>query len=196
MLTVPLGVLKKKAIRFSPPLPQRKQLAVRRLQMGTLNKVILVFSECFPLPGKDFVGLAGGKNAWPRFFNFFPERPVLVGFMGGSAAVRMEKMTDAQIRKEVLSLLSRMAGGPLPKLRAFHVTRWSSDPFAFGSYMYPPVHVPLEDHEALAKPFGRIFFAGEATNPVHPSTVHGAYLSGIEQARKLAAVISACRIHE
>lgn len=189
LVTVPLGVLKKKAIRFTPELPARKRLAIRRLEMGTLNKAVVVFEKTFSLPKKDFVGVAGGRNEWPRFFNYFPHKPVLVGYMGGSAAVRMEKKSDAQVRSEVLKLISKMAGGKLPPVRAFHVTRWHSDPFSFGSYMYPPVNVPLEDHDELARPYGRVFFAGEATNPVHPSTVHGAYLSGIEQGKALLRIV-------
>lgn len=39
LVTVPLGVLKKGDIRFSPALPQRKRSAVSRLGFGLLNKV-------------------------------------------------------------------------------------------------------------------------------------------------------------
>ena len=39
LVTAPLGVLKKGAIRFSPPLPERKQGAIQRMGFGVLNKV-------------------------------------------------------------------------------------------------------------------------------------------------------------
>lgn len=39
LVTVPLGVLKKGSIQFSPHLPVRKQEAVRRVGFGLLNKV-------------------------------------------------------------------------------------------------------------------------------------------------------------
>ena len=39
VISVPLGVLKKETIAFQPPLPQRKQTAIRQLGFGVLNKV-------------------------------------------------------------------------------------------------------------------------------------------------------------
>ena len=39
LVTAPLGVLKKGAIRFSPPLPERKLGAIQRMGFGVLNKV-------------------------------------------------------------------------------------------------------------------------------------------------------------
>jgi len=40
VVTVPLGVLKRPdAIRFSPPLTQRKQEAIKRIGFGCMNKV-------------------------------------------------------------------------------------------------------------------------------------------------------------
>ena len=47
LCTVPLGVLKSGDIAFTPPLPLWKQLAVRRLGFGLLNKCIMRFSEVF-----------------------------------------------------------------------------------------------------------------------------------------------------
>jgi len=41
---------------------------------------------------------------------------------------------------------------------------------------------------ALGEPLDdRVMFAGEHCHPTHPATVHGAYLSGVEAARRLAA---------
>lgn len=48
LVTVPLGVLKRPdGLAFQPPLPPRKQLAIRRLGFGVLNKVMLLFPHCF-----------------------------------------------------------------------------------------------------------------------------------------------------
>jgi polyamine oxidase len=66
------------------------------------------------------------------------------------------------------------------------VTRWGKDPFARGAYSYLAVGASAEDRAALAEPLGpRLILAGEATSVEHPSTVHGAWLSGIAAAERL-----------
>jgi len=48
VVTVPLGVLKRPdGLQFQPPLPPRKQAAIKRLGFGCLNKVMLLFPHCF-----------------------------------------------------------------------------------------------------------------------------------------------------
>ena len=61
------------------------------------------------------------------------------------------------------------------------VCRWGRDPYALGCYSFMGVGCTAEDVEALGRPLdtGSLFFAGEATHPRHPSTVHGAFMSGI-----------------
>ena len=47
LVTVPLGVLKAKSIKFVPPLPDWKRSAIDRLGFGPIEKVVLVFSAPF-----------------------------------------------------------------------------------------------------------------------------------------------------
>src|SRR4051794_21003183 len=67
------------------------------------------------------------------------------------------------------------------------VTRWSRDPFALGSYTYVKVGGDPSDITELSEPIGdgRVRFAGEATSPHYLASCHGAYLSGIREARRL-----------
>src|SRR5262249_7726273 len=59
------------------------------------------------------------------------------------------------------------------------ITRWGTDPYARGSHSFHRVGASAADRRALAAPVaGRLFFAGEATHAEHPSTAHGALLSG------------------
>jgi len=65
-------------------------------------------------------------------------------------------------------------------------TSWSTDPYSAGSYSFLAVGATPQHRAALAEPIGdRLFFAGEATDPDNPSTVHGALASG----RRAAAAI-------
>lgn len=65
IVTVPLGVLKRApheahAVRFQPPLPQRKLTAIKRLGFGCLNKVMLLFPYSF---WGDRVGGTAGRGS-------------------------------------------------------------------------------------------------------------------------------------
>ena len=77
----------------------------------------------------------------------------------------------------------------VPEPTAFRVTRWASDPWTRGSYSYVPVAASGEDYDRLAEPVAeRLFFAGEATNREFPATAHGAYLSGLREAVRIAGL--------
>lgn len=65
-------------------------------------------------------------------------------------------------------------------------TNWSRDPFSLGAYSHVPKGATRRDTRALRRPVeDRIFFAGEATNPHHNSTVHAAYQSGLLAAKAI-----------
>ncbi|MFW5660873.1 MAG: FAD-dependent oxidoreductase, partial [Oceanicaulis sp.] len=62
------------------------------------------------------------------------------------------------------------------------------DRFARGSYSFLSASSRPDDRLVLAAPVeDRLFFAGEATEPDKPSTVHGAVMSGRRAAQEIAA---------
>lgn len=81
-------------------------------------------------------------------------------------------------------------GGKTPSApRAVLRSAWWRDPFAFGSYSHLGLTGAWEDRQALSQPLGaRLVMAGEATHPDHPSTVHGAILSGRRAADEIRAM--------
>lgn len=69
------------------------------------------------------------------------------------------------------------------------ITRWRQNVWAKGSYSFLARGSSSQDRRALAEPVAeRLFFAGEATEPDKPSTVHGDYLSGRRAAAEIAAL--------
>ena len=59
IVTVPLALLKRKAIKFEPELSARKQLAIRRLGAGRIEKILLTYDSkwwSYKIGGADFFG--------------------------------------------------------------------------------------------------------------------------------------------
>ncbi|MGL5192473.1 MAG: FAD-dependent oxidoreductase, partial [Chroococcales cyanobacterium] len=189
IVTLPLGVLKSESIQFFPELPTHKQTAINRLSMGVLNKVILKFPKQF-WP-QDYQGLGYLHETGPDFYeflnwSFYSQQPALMALTGGSFAREIEQLSEGEIRSRVMGVLRRSYGDRIPEPESMMVTRWSQDPFAFGSYSHIAVGGESGDRDILAEPIGdRLFFAGEATSRAYPATVHGAYLSGIREAKRL-----------
>jgi hypothetical protein len=80
---------------------------------------------------------------------------------------------------------------PLPPRPQSVVTRWGQDPLTRGSYSAVTVggRGP-DDYEAMARPVGgRVFFAGEATTRKYPATMHGAFLTGLREAARVAGAL-------
>jgi len=182
IVTVPLGVLKAGTITFDPPLSEAKRAAIARLGFGVLDKVVLAFDEPIWPQKADVLGLVGAHQPVPVLVNglSFDAGAVLVGLRGGSAARRGETLTDQQNLDELGTALH----APAPRGRL--ITRWAADPYARGSYSFLAVGSSPADQKALAEPASdRVLFAGEATQPEHFATVHGAYLSGVREAQRI-----------
>lgn len=188
IITLPLGVLKSGNVKFLPPLPDRKQTAIQRLTIGVLNKVVLKFSQ----PFWDQVEIIGNISKTPTDFPYFinwdeyTDKPALIAITGGSFARRLEGLTDHNLASEVMNGLKRIYGDSIPQPEAILRTKWASDPFSFGSYSNLPVGTTARERTILAEPIrDRLFFAGEATSSEYPATVHGAFLSGIREAKRV-----------
>lgn len=190
VVTLPLGVLKRGAVEFVPGLPIRKQQAIERLGMNVLNKVYLRFAEAFwGGDDTDWIGyIAEKKGEWAEALNIhhYTRQPILLWFNAAAYGTHLESLSDAAIISEAMQRLRVMYGSQIPYPEAWLITRWLSDPFAGGSYSHLPVGAAPDDRAALAESIAdRVFFAGEATLIDHSATVHGAYLSGVREARQI-----------
>jgi monoamine oxidase len=195
VVSVPLGVLKNRKIQFIPPLSDEKVRAINRIGYGgVLNKIVLVFKERFWKRGHErLTRLPSIKGINHNLFGYWADFsrqvsiPLLVGFAGGEGAIRMDKeVPDENIRDMAVASLTEMFGKEVPTPLNYRVTRWLSDPFSLGSYSYGSYASDEGERLVLSRPHaGRVFFSGEATEPVHYGTVHGALLSGEREARRI-----------
>lgn len=189
IITLPIGVLQKGAAKFDPPLPQEKRDAISQIGAGVLNKLCLKFPKVFWQQNTDWIGSVSEKPG--EFCDWLSlhrttKQPVLVGFNSGSFGRSIEQWEDAKIVAEAMKVLRRIYGTKIPDPSGVQITRWASDPFALCSYSSPVVGMTRSSRDQLAKPVGgKLFFAGEATHPDHPSTVHGALLSGQRAAKEV-----------
>ena len=189
IVTVPLGVLQKGQIEFLPAFPERHRQAVEGLRMGVLNKAILRFPRAFWPDGYDWLAYAGEKRGrWAEFFSLLRPTglPILMGFNAGAYGREIEAWSDAEIVEDAMEALRDMFGRQIPRPSAFQLSRWASDPFAYGSYSYLPPGATRETRAVLAEPMSeKVVLAGEATSAEYSATVHGAYLSGLRAAAQL-----------
>ena len=193
IITVSLGVLKSGAIAFSPPLPAAKQQSMARMNMGLLNKIVLDFDESGPWPiNKEGLGLMSRIECEGlAIINLFPatNTRTLITFVSADFADRLEAESDEQQVARVMTALRTAYGQSFPEPRSSLVTRWRSNPMTRGSYSHLVPGGTADDRRTLGAPVdNKLFFAGEATHPNYPATVHGAYLSGIREAERITAI--------
>jgi monoamine oxidase len=186
VVTLPLGVLQGDGVAFEPALPGVVADAIDRLGMGSFLKVAMRFQERDFPGGTDWLGRIG-EPTFREWVDLQPvtSAPIVVGFATGSEARRLEALGDDAVVAEALAAY-RTIVPEVQEPSASVVTRWGRDPFARGSYSYLAVGSRPEDRAVLAEPLGpRLVLAGEATSVQYPSTVHGAWSSGIAAAERL-----------
>ncbi|KAI9692589.1 MAG: hypothetical protein M1822_006820 [Bathelium mastoideum] len=196
--TFSLGVLQNDAVVFDPPLPSWKREAIDTFQMGTYTKIFLQFPYVFwPRETQFFL------YADPSTRGYYPVWQSLdaPGFLPGSGIIfvtvvdqqsyRAERMTDAAVQAEAMDVLYSMFGrDTVPDPIAFMFPRWSSTPWAYGSYSNWPPGMTLELHQNLRANLGRLWFAGEATSAEYFGFLHGAYYEGQAASATLASCVS------
>ena len=201
LVTLPLGVLQASGfVRFEPDLPPEKQIALDKLAMGKVVRVILCFRERFwrDVHGSsdsrslaDLSFLFSRDNFFPTWWTQMPEPvPMVVGWAAAKSAERLAGLgKDAVIDKAVDSLSSLLhvqKSKVQSQLTAAYFHDWDSDPFSQGAYSY--VKVGGEGcQRTLGSPLSdTLFFAGEATaTSGHNGTVHGAIASGQRAAQDI-----------
>uniref|UniRef100_UPI00358F3440 lysine-specific histone demethylase 1A-like n=1 Tax=Myxine glutinosa TaxID=7769 RepID=UPI00358F3440 len=205
LCTLPLGVLKQQppVVQFVPPLPEWKTSAIQRMGFGNLNKVVLCFDQVFWDPSVNLFGHVGSTTASRGehflFWNLY-KVPILLTLVAGEAASIMENVSDDVIVARALTVLKGIFGNnAVPQPKETVVTRWRSDPWARGSYSYVAAGSNGNDYDLMAQPIApppsipgspwpihRLFFGGEHTIRNYPATVHGALLSGLREAGRIA----------
>ena len=199
VVTLPLGVLRAGAVRFSPALKEKRAL-VRKLGFGGVARITLQFDRAF---WRRRVVATSNPAKRPGDFQFvrapdatFPvwwvpgAGPFIVGWAGGPAAARLGNASEAGRRAAAVRSLAGIWGVAQKKLRAHLLGAWTHDWANDGDFRGAYSYAVAGQDEGAARlaeaVAGTLYFAGEATAD-EPGTVHGALASGIAAAKKIVA---------
>ncbi len=193
VVSVPLGVLKKGVITFTPVLPEVKQRAIEKIGANAVNKFFLKWDKQF-WDDKQFIFYTPiVKDKYNFFVNINrlqPNANALMTFAYAQAARDSEAQTNDQVISEIMLHLRDIYGSSIPNPSGFLRTKWFSNPNSYGAYSFTQVGMTSMNqfNDLAASINNRLFFAGEHTHKDFFSTAHGAYLSGIREADKILSL--------
>ena len=197
--TFSIGVLQADAVAFHPALPEWKQTGIESMTMATYTKIFLQFPPDRVFWEKDtqFFLYADPveRGYYPIFQSldspgFLPGSGILFVTVVQDQSFQVEQQSDDVTKDQVMQVLYKMYGRDrVPDPIAFMYPRWSTEPWAHGSYSNWPPGTTLEMHENLRAPVdGRLWFAGEATSAEYFGFLQGAYFEG----QNAGATIAEC----
>ncbi|PAV73315.1 hypothetical protein WR25_18895 isoform B [Diploscapter pachys] len=191
---------------FEPPLPKEKVEAIEKLGCGSVAKLALVFEKQFWDAATDFVGhLNSTRESRGEMFLFFchQNQPVIEIFFSGQAALSMDADLESTTRK-AMTILNQIYGGACPKWPTnIYVTNFTKKRTHLGTHSYVTPGNDGSEYDVMAEPVKakiedeysgpeRVFFAGEHTCRAAPSTLHGAFMSGLREAARIADIHLGC----
>ena len=191
IITLPIGVLRERSVRFTPSLPPEKQTAIEAIIMGPVIKVVLEFHSGF----WERMGGQSGDNGFfyvpqcklPALWTREPQRTTLLAAWAGGGAVR--RLIKAGLDPVDEAIKTCEAVFPSIDVRAelretyFH--DWQADPSARGAYSYLRTGGAGARDSLGTAVEETLFFAGEATSSTDPGTVAGALESGYRAAGEI-----------
>lgn len=191
VITLPLGVLQARAVRFIPD-PKHILKAADQMEAGSAERLVLVFRSAFWRERTPGLGFLFSRDMTPAtWWTQSPSStPVLTAWFGGPKAEPIAAMEPGVLVANTLRSLERIYSLPDhaldEELRSWHMHEWQRDPYTRGGYSYAPAGA-VGCSSQMAVPVDEVlFFAGEHTDTTgHWGTVHGALRSGVRAARQL-----------
>ncbi|XP_015110287.1 spermine oxidase [Diachasma alloeum] len=209
--TTSLGVLKADHEKiFEPALPEKNRKSIENWGFGRNAKIILYYDEPWWDTTKYTINILTWTEEDRKEIENDPEKSWMLGvaytvpveykpklfflWMSGPYCEQMERIPDELFKNQTLGLIERFFGKShnLTQPKDIIRTRWNTNENFRGTYSYPSLASVVNNAspEDLGTPVPRndkpvIQFAGEATEPQHHSTVHGAIVSGWREADRL-----------
>jgi monoamine oxidase len=188
LLTLPATLLRR--VPITPALPAQQHDAIARLRYGRATKTLLQFSRRFwravgrpRAIGSDLpIGAVWEGNEEQT------GRPGILSMLAGGSASDATQAIVARDGMAGLAAALDWLGSSGAELIASRQIVWEADPWSRGGYaFFDPAYDP-NLRQWLARPFGRLFFAGEHTSFKWQGYMNGAVESGRRAAAEVAAV--------
>jgi monoamine oxidase len=190
IVTLPASVLKR--IPITPPLSPPQHDAISRLKYGRATKTMLQFSRRFwRAPGRPRAFGSALPFGAIMEANEQQRGPagILTLLAGGGASHETQEMTAKDGPAALVGALDFL-GSRNAELVGSRQVVWEDDPFAQGGYAFFDPSFDPALREWLARPSGRVFFAGEHTSIKWQGYMNGAVESGRRAALEIAAAVN------
>ncbi|KAJ7382948.1 hypothetical protein OS493_031724 [Desmophyllum pertusum] len=191
LCTFSSGVLASDSVSFSPKLPQWKLEAINKIQMAHYTKIFIKFPYKF-WDSHEFILYAhhirGYYPVWMdlKARDIFPGSAILHVTVTGEMGIKVEGQSESETLKEIMTELRKVYGSNIPNAEGIFYSKWSNNPFVRGSYANPEVGTTNADFHNLGGKLGKLYFAGEATDPDWWGFAQGAYFTGESKATEIA----------
>jgi monoamine oxidase len=187
VLALPATTLRR--VPITPALPAQQHDAIARLQYGAATKTLVQFSQRFwRIPGrpKAFGSALPFGAVWDGNEEQRGRPGILSLLAGGGASAASQEIVAREGGQGVADALDWL-GSKRATLMASRQVVWEHDPLARGGYAYFDPGFDPALRAWLARPCGRLFFAGEHTSIKWQGYMNGAVESGRRAAAEIVA---------
>jgi len=191
VLALPASLVRR--IPIMPAMPAQQHDAMARLKYGRATRTLLQFSKRFwRAPGRPRA--FGSPLPFGAVWEGNEEQRGAAGILsllaGGSASDATQTLVAKHGPRTLVESLDWM-GSATAELTTSRQVVWEHDPYARGGYAYFDPSFDPALRFWLARPFGRLFFAGEHTSARWQGYMNGAVESGRRAAAEIAATVEA-----
>jgi monoamine oxidase len=176
-------------VTFDPAMPESQRDAVVTLKYGAATKTSLQFERATwrkrGKPRAYGTSLPIGA-AWDGNEEQHGASGILTLLAGGRASAATQEMLASGGPNRIITELSWL-DLKTTKLLAWDSVSWELDPWARGGYAVFDTDFAPALRPWLARPFGRVFFAGEHTSTRWQGYMNGAVETGLRAAQEVAA---------
>jgi monoamine oxidase len=187
VLALPATTLRR--VPITPALPAQQHDAIARLQYGAATKTLLQFSQRFwRTPGrpKAFGSALPFGAVWDGNEEQRGRPGILALLAGGGASAASQEILAREGAQGFVEALDWLGSRRAAVLVSRQIV-WEHDPLARGGYAYFDPAFDPSLRAWLARPCGRLFFAGEHTSIKWQGYMNGAVESGRRAAAEIVA---------